>query len=254
MISEGYITANWAPRRESLNECEERLRSCLQELERLNSLFTAWLNVRCRKGKQTVTPEPAVLRELLLSGRNKTEVSPRRVMEELGFSVALMTDNKLRERLGFRVNCGGYHPSLLNRCFMDFAEQGNLSYGAVSGNEKLAILKSFISSWNPEWGAITTRPLLAAVKSLLGISVRVNFGWVTYIDDRCGELPPEVHGSYLVEAFRSGRLIHVTENEFDEENEDQISAAARLYRMLDHAGMFYKVSQQINSNRSNKPN
>ncbi len=242
-ISEGYVTAVWSPRKEVVDACAERFALSLRQLETIDTRFSKWLHVR-RRGRVEVKPECALLKGLLLAGRNRTDFPPRRVIEELGFYASLMTDSKEdKERMGLSLNCGNYSSRVLSHCSIEFAPSGSLSYHSVPLSVQIEVLKSLVQAWHPDWGAICSRTLRESMKKEYGINLGRSYGWITYVSQSRGEIPDQVSQRYYVEDMpQYGRLIYVTRESFDEKNPEQVEAAVDLYRLLDGHRIFYKFS------------
>jgi len=235
-ISEGGLGAYWMARREDANVCAARLARCLGDLRTISPIFASWFYTKERARAQA-SIEPEWLRDLLLAGRNRKDFPPRQVIEELGFSANLITDQSVQEQLSFRVVCGMYasDPALLNHCLLRFAATGHLSDQALPLNLKTHALTILVESWDPDWAALRNRRLSKAVQAARGnLPVEPYFGWISYIARRHGALPQKVRDNYYCEALSTcGDLIYVTRDGFDDQSPRLIRAAADLYDSLE---------------------
>ena len=102
------LCAYWGPRRETFDACSERLTKFLKLLSDCDPTFEAWFKKgRSRKGalRHQVPIDKDTLRNLLDKGRQYTDI-PRKLMEDLGFSVGLWNGKTDEEGpAGFHVHC-----------------------------------------------------------------------------------------------------------------------------------------------------
>lgn len=243
MPAKGCILAYWPKRQEPVEACAERLAQTLQNLRQISPVFSSWSDVKHGAKFVKINPEIGFLIQLLNTGVNRTEVAPRKIMTELGFQVWMRTDDKAWEYLVFKVHCGAYAVEIPNSCIIEFPEVGPHSYEAAEPTVKIDALRELIADWNPDRGAICSRPFF---RSMQASEPKIRFGdigWITYVPHRRGKVPEEVKRKFHIEEVPSfGNLIYLTkEPPQDETDPDYLKAAIELYQALDRNGIYHKT-------------
>lgn len=154
-----YIGAYWGQRKQSADECAERLIACLKGLEATSSAFESWF--RRGKSKQAALQQPVDPSDysgivgLLESGRNKRDTD-RSVIEDLGFSVGLWNGTDGDRSASMSVACGVYSPNphLRNSVVLDFPKQLD---ELGSRESALNALIAVVEAWKPDWAGIISR-------------------------------------------------------------------------------------------------
>jgi hypothetical protein len=243
MPAKGCILAYWSSRKESIEACAERLARTLQDLEQISPIFPAWSDVKHGAKFVEIKRDVESLTQLLSAGRNREDFPPRRVIEDLGFRVSVRTNDKAWEYVLFQVHCGGYCKDVPNRCITEFPEVGPHSYETVVPALKVKALRALIMDWNPDRGAICSRPFYRSVEAEIPPISFGDLGWITYVPHRRGELPEEVRQKFHVEEVPSfGNLIYLTkEPPQDETNPDFLKMAIDLYQTLERHGIYRKT-------------
>src|SRR5689334_9331806 len=118
---EGYsLCVYWGDRNEAPELCASRARRCLAELAALDSSFARWH----RQGstledalQSEIKISEATLGQLFADGVNRKDVPPRRVIQNLGFRVALW-NGQVDSQASISMNCGCYaaNAGLVNSC------------------------------------------------------------------------------------------------------------------------------------------
>lgn len=239
MSAKGCILAYWSQRKEAVAVCAERLAQTLNNLAQISPIFSAWSDVKYGSKFFRINPEVGQLTELLSAGRIKTDFHPRKVIEQLGFHTSIRTDDKAWEYLLFTIHCGCYAKEVPNSCIIEFPEIGPHSYEATEGTLKVNALCALIRKWDPDRGAVCNLPFYHAAEAEEPNILFGDFGWVTYVPLRRGELPREVWQKFYIEEVPSfGNLIYLTkEPPQDETNPDYLKMALELYRDLERHGI-----------------
>jgi hypothetical protein len=146
--------------------------------------------------------------------------------------------------LVFNVHCGCYAKEVPNSCIIEFPEIGPHSYETAEAALKVNTLRALIRNWDPDRGAICSRPFYRSVEAQESKIFFGDLGWITYVPHRRGELPEEVRRKFYIEEVPSfGDLIYLTkEPPQDETNADYLKAAIELYQALERHGIYHKFS------------
>jgi hypothetical protein len=180
-----YLGAYWEPRRESAGECGKRLADCLARLVACNDLLQRWHEKAYREadaGRSTVDADPEGLRDLLLRGVNRRDADGTPI-EELGFSAALW--NGVREApIGLSITCGACTSArgVMNAFVLDLPlRQPGPAAQLYELDTGLAVMRSVVEAWEPDWASLTCDNLAAALDSG---PREPSIGWITFLSGR----------------------------------------------------------------------
>lgn len=243
MPAKGCVLAYWSQRAEPVEACAERLVQTLQDLGQISPIFSSWSDVEHGAKFVKISPEIGLLTQLLKAGVIRKDVAPRKIVAELGYHVSMRTDDKACEYLVFNVHCAVYAKEVPNSCIIEIPEAGPHSYEKVEPAVKISALRTLIKNWNPDRGAICSRPFYRSVEAQESKIFFGDLGWVTYVPHRRGELPEEVRGKFYIEEVPTfGNLIYLTkEPPQDETDTDYLKAAIELYQALERQGIYPKL-------------
>jgi hypothetical protein len=235
MLSEASILVCWSARREIVEACAARLAQTMEELRAVSPAFSPWSDVKRNKQFIEIDSDVGALARLLDASRQKTDARPVRVIDELGFSICLRTNESAREYLVLQVRCGSYCKDVPNRCIIDFAERGPKSYGSLDDALKAAALRALVRNWDPDSGAICNWSFHLAMEAKCPNYKLGELGWITYVPYRRGPLPGEARRSFEVEELPLlGHLIYLGKaRPKDETGDDYLKAAFSLYQALE---------------------
>lgn len=154
-----YVGAYWGQRKESADECAERLASCMRRLAETDEALSAWY--RKSRSKQDARQQPIEpgnresIVDLLQAGTNKRDTD-RSIIEDLGFGVGLWNGLDGDQSASMSVTCGLYARNLhlRNSVALDFPKH---SRKLASKDHALAALAAVIESWEPEWAGVISK-------------------------------------------------------------------------------------------------
>jgi hypothetical protein len=193
-MSSFFVGAYWSPRKESIEQCADRLHKFFIALTATDPALATWFE-KGRSRKQALK-EPAKIedqgyvRDLLDRGRNKRDVG-RTVIEELGFQVGLWNGASGKKVAGLSITCGLYWTSpnpnagLSNSVTLDLPED----LGELKQVERMsAVLAAVAQAWEPDWAGVMSRDAMNA----RAFDARTSFvDWIVYVPRRIDRvLPP----------------------------------------------------------------
>ncbi len=150
------VRAYWGPRKETVDDCSNRLERFLTRISAQSDLFVSWYEKVRNRGKATsrsVSTSRDGLLELLRSGQN-CEDTTGEVIEDLGFRVSLWNGGRGSEVSSLSIRCGVYCSVAgvgLNCVLFDLPEQlGSLA----SGNAMVELFCDVVESWEPQRAAV----------------------------------------------------------------------------------------------------
>jgi hypothetical protein len=148
-----HVRVQWEPRRENLERCVE---ACLLQFALVEGFAGAvdWhqasTKLRAKNVPRVVSGE--VISEALLAGRQKEEVKPFRVMQDLGFFCWFTDSNKdSKTTLNLQIKCGNYFERGGNDCDLSIDDRGKHTIDAA-GCARL--LRDMLELWDAEFGVV----------------------------------------------------------------------------------------------------
>jgi Immunity protein 52 len=207
-MSSFFVGAYWSSRKESIEQCSDRLGKFFVALAASDPGLATWFE-KGRSRKQAVETS-AVIRDqsyllgLLDRGRNRRDVGST-VIEELGFQAGLWNGRSGGKAAGLSITCGLYWTSpnpdagLSNCVTLDLPEDlGELNQaGRMSG-----VLAAVARAWEPDWAGVMSRDSMNA----RAFDANAPFvDWMVYVSRRIDGVPPP---SSVVQ-LESGSLIIV---------------------------------------------
>jgi hypothetical protein len=177
-----YLGAYWGARRETVEECAERLADCLESMKRCSSLMGAWAT-KPGRGVHPVTvcgaDDVGALRDLLRAGTNQRDADGSAIAE-LGFSLALWNGNR-EMPIGLSVTCGAWTtaPGVMNSFVIDLPTPaaGAELYDIETA---LALMRATVAAWQPDWATLTSYELADALDAPPRVPT---LGWITFLGD-----------------------------------------------------------------------
>lgn len=211
MSSRLALGAYWKPRRESIEQCADRLFVFMHALTLCDFAFSQWFKLGhsrrdALKGKVNVQSREELF-ALLDKGRHRRDIG-KAVMEELGFSVSLWNGGEEGKDAGLSVKCGLYwvspspNASLSNCVTLDFPEDfGGLTNPANASR----VLSVAASCWEPDWAGISS----SESRSARDWWKQPFVDWMVYVPRKIASVPPP---STVTHLENGGSLIVVQPN------------------------------------------
>jgi hypothetical protein len=217
-----FLGAYWKARRESIDECADRLMRFLVALSSCDEVLTNWFE-KGRSRKQALQKQVDIqnrdqLLKLLDRGRNKRDIGGT-VIDELGFSVDLW--NGKDSAMG--ILCGAYASYVSNSVTFHLPED----LGDLRQPERMtSVLVAVVEAWEPDWAGVMSRDAMNA----RGFNARVPFvDWMLYLSGRLGSKIPALPRPATVQPVGElGSIIMVQGEPPDSAGPEQLENVQRV--------------------------
>lgn len=205
-MSDLYIGAYWGPRKESSEQCADRLATCLKELASVSDVFSSWFEKgRSRRDALTHPIQQDGILALVKSGSNKRD-SDKSAIEDLGFRVGLWNGASEEHSVSLSVTCGSYSQvaGLGNSVVLNFPE----NLGTLTKREQASeVLASIARAWEPQWAGIISRASRNARPFTPGAPF---VDWMIYLSE-LGSAPSKLPASASVVSVDDLGIIIITQ-------------------------------------------
>lgn len=239
MIERYYLGAYWGVRKESVEQCAQRLAGFLMCLAECDPCFTRWFKLgRSRQEalKEEIKPDVATLQTLLLAGRSRTDIG-QKIIENLGFLIGLWNGaSNDTESAGLMIRCGCYasRPGV-NSCVIDLPYGDSVTERLLLVPVLKAVMECVVSAWAPDWGVITSGRFRKMTSRPPSHAPRV--GWLTYLSHSRGVVTSLPLPARVVPLGTQGSLVIITDERFTASNPSHVEMAAQVTEELDRAGL-----------------
>jgi hypothetical protein len=199
--------------------------------------FTNWFQPgRSRKDalKRPIESNRAELTRLILRGKD-------RAFEDLGFRFSAWNGvDDDHDATAFDVHCGGYTSAVRNTCVFTLPSRGPQADRVLTSSVLTGLLRASAVAWEPHWGVAASHAhgKLMDARSIKG-APRV--GWVTYLANHLGSVPPLPAPVRIEPVKDRGTLIVLTPERFTAATPEHVALAERVWELLDHAGLLKPV-------------
>ncbi|MFY2559321.1 immunity 52 family protein [Corallococcus terminator] len=235
-----YAGAYWGPRKESADDCARRLGMFITALPAVDASFVRWFQTgKSRKDalKRLLEPELAELEKFVARGRDPGN-------EDLGFGIAAWNGaSDEYEATGFDIHCGGYSDVVLNTCVFTLPSRGLSAGRVVTASALVSLLRACALSWEPDWAVAMSH----AHREMTGRRKQKwapRIGWVTYLAQHRGTVPPLPAPVRIESVEDKGTLIVLTPERFTASNPEHVALAERVRELLDRAGLLKPLQAQ----------
>ncbi len=220
-----FLGAYWFDRKESVEQCTERVLRCLAELGKCDTAYSRWFNggqSRKQALEREVDITSETVKELLLRGRNRKDIG-KEVIEDMGFSMSLWNGGEDCQSVGFRVHCGAYtgNLSLGNSCVVNLPSDGPPSERLLRVDTLLCLMRAVVESFDPDWATVMPDALL---KTLKFDSKNPAVGWLFYAADRVLRLPRFSATTRVVSIPSRGNVVVTSEEPFSTQRPEHLQA------------------------------
>jgi hypothetical protein len=205
------LGAYWQARRESAEECAERLSLFLSELAATDSALSVWYekSKSRRKANQSRLDVGCVktLADLLERGQNRRDVGGD-VIADLGFHVGIWNGERSLKAMSLDVTCGAYssNEQLGNNVLLDFPED----LGSLEQRERMQqVLAATAKAWEPNWAGVYS---LGAMNNRAFSPTTPFVDWMVYLSREECPAPPAEQAISVTEINDIGTLIVVSKH------------------------------------------
>ncbi len=216
MSDQLFLGAYWPARRETIEQCADRLGSFVAELAVCDSRLESW----CEKGrsrKQALKSRADVqnrsyLVSLLDRGRCRRDVG-RAVIEDLGFRVGLWNAGNGGDIASLNVTCGLFwsspdpNSSVSNCVALDLPEH----LGELRNAQHMArALGAVARAWDPDWAGVMSKDRMAT----RGFDASIPFvDWMLYVSKRLIPGVPRLNAPAVVQQLEELGSIIIAQDE-----------------------------------------
>ncbi|RKH55122.1 immunity 52 family protein [Corallococcus llansteffanensis] len=228
-----YLGAYWGARKESAKECAERAALLLSSAPRVDPAFARWFQQgRSRKDalKRPIETDAPSLEKLLSRGRDP-------VVEELGFRLRGWTgEHDDRDASSFDALCGGDAPRVSNFWLFDLPNQGPNADRVLSSPVLTELLRATAVAWAPDWGVAMSHAH-RDLQEPQRVPKAPYVGWVTYLANHRGTVPPLPAPVRIEPVEDRGTLIILTPERLTVSNPEHVALARHVGESLTRAGL-----------------
>lgn len=182
------LCAYWGPRRESIDECADRLLAFMRDLTRCDEAFSQWYE-RGWSRKDALKRKVDVhdrdrLVGLLEKGRNRGDFD-KSVIEDLGFHIGMWNGGDSDKEVGFSITCGLYSEIVgvgSNNVVLLFPKDPGALVDPERASHALAVV---VKHWAPDWGVILSNE----ARNVRDWWQKPFVDWMVYVSQRVASVP-----------------------------------------------------------------
>jgi hypothetical protein len=228
-VNRYFLGAYWSARRESIDECADRLLRFFAALTPCDPSLAQWFKLG-RSRRQALQHSVDVadrksLRELLERGRHWTDFD-KRLIDDLGFSLALWNGADTSTSAQLTSLCGSYCDTAVNNVVLLLPHVlGRLS----NAGRMRAVLAAAATAWEPDWAGIMSDDATATRRR----DKRAPFvDWMLYVNHKWLPKVPQLAPPASSERLAGGTLIVVQPEVPDPSNEVHLENIRRVETAL----------------------
>jgi hypothetical protein len=224
-----FLGAYWSARPESIEQCTDRLLKFFAAIAPCDPSLAQWFKLGRSRRQALQHPvdvtERAVLMHLLDRGRHWTDFD-KRLIDDLGFSLALWNGADTSTSVQLTLLCGSYSDTTLNNVILRLPQVlGGLS---VAGRMR-GVLAAAATAWEPDWAGIVSDEVLGKGRFDAGEPF---VDWMLYICRKWPPVVPDFKAPASVEWLDSGALITVQDEPPNLTNENHLQNIQRVETAL----------------------
>ncbi len=218
------LGAYWWDRKESVEQCAERVVGCLRDFGQCDPALSRWFRGG-RSRKEALEREVQItsdaVKELLLRGRNRKDIGGE-VIEDLGFSLRLWNGGEDCQDVGFSVTCGGYaaNPNIWNSCVVELPSEGPPSERMLKVDPLLCLMRAVVTAFDPDWATVMPDSLRQIAN--FGWANKPAVGWLFYAANRVLPSPRIPAVARVVSIPNRGSIAVVTEERFSPDRPEHL--------------------------------
>jgi hypothetical protein len=150
------VHIQWGPREEGLEVCTKKAIETFAMLASISPVFAHWMKSP-RSRQKKIVPKPldlnlkSVAKELILSGQHKTDIKPRMVLTDLGYSFLVWNLEADQVHAFCTFGCNGHSKLSTNGVCLSIKRDPQREIKPV---QMIRCLKELIVIWDAEIGVI----------------------------------------------------------------------------------------------------
>ncbi|MFY0526153.1 Imm52 family immunity protein [Archangium gephyra] len=225
------VGAHWAGRRESAEECAQRVEALFQQLGQCDPAYASWFEFAySRKHSLGLPFEPTSEAFLRFFKRRKYR------LDRDVFTFEAWTGQERQGRGGMlRFLCGSNSPYYANGCQLYLPREEPAASRVLALPVLKQVVRTIVRVWDADGCAVIAEGDRVTRKAME--DGRPCVGWLTYVANRCGSLPPLPEQVHLEPLEDQGTLILLTRERFSLENPAHVALAASVREQLEKAGL-----------------
>jgi hypothetical protein len=246
------LKARWGARKQPSRECAATLAAFLGDLATCDEIFSkGWLpsakSIEEAKLKQLNKIGLSVDSLQIFLEENRVRCSSdNSVIEDLGFMPGRLWNDCKSGTVYLWIQCGAYpDPAILpgiNALWLGFPSEERIRERILRSQTLIHLVNLVVKHWDPDWLRISTDKMDGAVhpqNPYIGQLV----GWLTYVSDRYGPLPPLPSSCNVMRVGALGNLITVSsiKEVLTASNPEHISCIGELSDILRGNGFLAPV-------------
>ncbi|NTX01806.1 immunity 52 family protein [Myxococcus llanfairpwllgwyngyllgogerychwyrndrobwllllantysiliogogogochensis] len=233
-----YAGAYWGPRKETPEECALRTADFLNLLASCDPILAHWYKpARSRKDARKhplMPPDLPTLTEMFRRGVNRERGGP--AIERLGYSFWFGNGEAGADSADLRITCGDYSGANPNSCVMPLPKEGPGMERILTAPVLANVVRSMVRPWDPDWAFATSDSYEDTARE--PDFAPFSLGWITYVSNRLGRVPPLPAPVRVESVEDKGTLILLTPERFTARNPEHMALAERVRELLDRAELF----------------
>lgn len=197
-----YIGAYWPSRKESIEDCADRITLLLDSLSAIDSMFSQWFMLKKHKNEKDLKFEVNRENIMIILNKGRCYNYQKIVMPELGFAIGLW-DGQGDESIVINFACGSYsnNNNIGNCCVIRLPVSDiflkNLSHKAID------IIKTIVVSMDPQWAVWTSDQIRDNLDVKTGEPM---FGWITYLSNHYS-INNKIMSPSRIETMSTGSIV-----------------------------------------------
>ncbi|HYO58617.1 Imm52 family immunity protein [Archangium sp.] len=223
--------AFWTCRRESAEACARRAEVFFRELGRCDPAYASWFEYAYSRKHSLQHPfEPTSETFLRFFGRRKYRLGRD------GYTFNAWTGQEQRGRGGLlSFTCGSNMSFYPNGCLLYLPREESAASRVLTVPVLKEVVRAMVLAWDPDGCAVIPDEDRASLKALEdGVQC---LGWLTYVSNQQGEVPPLPKPVQVESVEDKGTLIILTPECFSLENPAHVSLAGRVRERLEKVGL-----------------
>ncbi|WP_408888224.1 immunity 52 family protein [Myxococcus faecalis] len=239
-----FAGAYWGARKETPEECARRTADFLNLLSSCDPVLAQWYkparSLKDARRHSLMPPDLPTLTEMFRRGVNRERGGP--AIERLGYSFWFGNGESGADSADLRVTCGDYSGANPNSCVLPLPKKGPSVERILTAPVLTSVVRSMVRPWEPDWAFATSDSYAAAHQE--ADSAPFSLGWVTYLSNHLGRVPPLPAPVRIEPVEDKGTLIVLTPERFTASNPDHVALAERVRELLDRAGLLKPLQVQ----------
>jgi hypothetical protein len=217
-MSRLFLGAYWSARKESIDECADRLLSFFGDLAKCDDSLIKWYELAGSRQQALERRSHVESREYLIRQLRRGSHS----FDSLGFTIGLWNGGDESQSVALSVTCGSYHETLGNCVTLNFPEDlGSL----VDFRRMRGVLAVVARTWEPDWAGVASEQ----AKSGRGFDpCRPFVDWMIYISNALLPKVPTFEPPTSTEHLPTGTIIVVQDEPPDPCNPLHLESIRRV--------------------------